>query len=92
MPKQETMFEHKTRDKSIEVLKVYERDYVRQAFENMDEPAQKHLWSSLGVNESYDAADLPPRHDIRLARSPVGRTAGRCTVAKVRANRFEDQN
>jgi hypothetical protein len=29
----------------------------------MDEAAQKYLWSSLGINESYDAVDLPPRHD-----------------------------
>jgi hypothetical protein len=63
MPKQETVFEQKTRDKRIEVLKVYDRNYARQAFENMDEAAQKYLWSSLGINENYDAADLPPVHD-----------------------------
>jgi hypothetical protein len=26
----------------------------------MDEAAQKYLWSSLGITESHDAADLPP--------------------------------
>jgi hypothetical protein len=63
MPKQETVFEQKTTDKRIEVLKVYDRNYARQAFESMDEAAQKYLWSSLGINESYNAADLPPMDD-----------------------------
>ena len=29
----------------------------------MDEAAQKYLWNSLGINENYDAADVPSIDD-----------------------------
>ena len=32
-------------------------------FNNMDEAARKFLWNSLGINENYDAADVPPIDD-----------------------------
>ena len=63
MPKQEVVFEQKTGDRRIEVLKVYDRAYAREAFGNMDEAARKFLWNSLGINENYDAADVPPIDD-----------------------------
>jgi hypothetical protein len=63
MPQQQVFFEQKSGDRRIEVLKVYDRSYAREAFGNMDEAAQKYLWNSLGINENYDAADLPPIHD-----------------------------
>lgn len=46
-------------DGRIEVLKVHDRTYARESFKNMDEVALKFLWNSLGVNENYDAADVP---------------------------------
>lgn len=63
MPKQEMVYEQKTADRRIEVLKVYDRTYAREAFVKMDEAAQAYLWRSLGINESYDAADVPPISD-----------------------------
>ncbi len=63
MPQQEILFEEKTGDGRIEILKVYDRVYAREAFGNMDETAQKFLWNSLGINETYDVADVPPIDD-----------------------------
>ena len=63
MPKQEVFFEQKSGDRRVEVLKTYDRIYAREAFGNMDEAAQIHLWNSLGIDEAYDPADLPPAHD-----------------------------
>lgn len=63
MPQQEVFFEQKTHDRRVEVLKTYDRNYAREAFRNMDEAAQRYLWASLGINETYEAADLPPVHD-----------------------------
>jgi hypothetical protein len=60
MPPQEVFFEQKSGDRRIEVLKVYERSYAREAFGNMDEAARKFLWNALGINDTYDAADVPP--------------------------------
>jgi len=63
MPQQELLFEQKAGERRIEVLKVYDRSYAREAFGNMDELAQKLLWNSLGINETYDAADVPSIDD-----------------------------
>jgi hypothetical protein len=63
MPQQETLFEQETGDGRIEILKVYDRVYAQEAFENMDEASQKFLWNSLGINEKYDVADVPPIDD-----------------------------
>jgi hypothetical protein len=63
MPKQEKFFEQKVGDRRIVVLKTYDRSYAREAFSDMDESAQSYLWNSLGINEAYDATDVPSRHD-----------------------------
>lgn len=34
-------------DRRVEVLKSYDQSYAREAFKNMDEEAQQHLWDSL---------------------------------------------
>lgn len=60
MPRQEVYFEQETGERRVEVLKVYDRSYAREAFANTDEVAQKYLWNSLGINEKHDAEDLPP--------------------------------
>jgi hypothetical protein len=62
MPQQEIVFEQKTGDGRIEILKVYDRVYAREAFGSMDETAQKCLWNSLGINETYDVAELSDAH------------------------------
>src|ERR1035441_1449900 len=63
MPQQEVFFEQQTGDRRIEVLKTYDQNYAREAFGNMDETAQAHLWSSLGIDDAYDPTDVPPQHD-----------------------------
>ena len=63
MPRQEIFFEQTTGERRVEILKIYDRNYAREAFGNMDETAQTYLWSSLGINETHDASDLPPIHD-----------------------------
>lgn len=60
MPQQQVFFEQKTGDRRVEVLKVYDRSYAREAFGKMDEAAQRYLWSSLGIDKTYDTADVPP--------------------------------
>jgi hypothetical protein len=59
MPQQEVYFEQKTDDGAIEVLKTYDRQYAREAFANMDESAQRYLWSSLGIDENHASDDCP---------------------------------
>jgi hypothetical protein len=61
MPHQEKFFEQQTGDRRVEVFKTYDRRYAREAFGNMDEAAQTYLWSSLGISETYDSADVPRR-------------------------------
>jgi hypothetical protein len=63
MPQQEMLFEQVAGDRRVEVLKTYDRSYAREAFGDMDEAAQAFLWNSLGINEAYDAADVPSRED-----------------------------
>jgi|HubBroStandDraft_3_1064219.scaffolds.fasta_scaffold91658_1 hypothetical protein len=60
MPQQGVYFEQKAGERRVEVLKVYDRIYAREAFANMGEAGQKYLWNSLGINEKHDAGDLPP--------------------------------
>jgi hypothetical protein len=42
MPQQEVYFEQKAGERLVEVLKVYDRNYARDAFANMAEGAQKY--------------------------------------------------
>ena len=43
MPKQETSFDQKIEDCTVQMLKIYEQGYAREAFDNMNEQALKHL-------------------------------------------------
>jgi hypothetical protein len=63
MPQQEMFFEQVAGDRRVEVLKTYDRSYAREAFGDMDKTAQAFLWNSLGINETYDAADVPSHED-----------------------------
>ena len=59
MPRQEVFLEKQIGDRHIEVIKTYDCKFARDAFDGMDEPAQAHLWQSLGIDESYDPEELP---------------------------------
>ncbi|MGA7159118.1 MAG: hypothetical protein WBY53_19890 [Acidobacteriaceae bacterium] len=69
MPRQEVFFEQMIGDRRVEILKVYDRQVAREAFDSMDEPAQAFLWNSLRPEETYDSAGLP------TADEPEDRTA-----------------
>ncbi len=68
MPKQETFFEQQTGDRRVEVLKSYDQSYALEAFKNMDEQAQRHLWDALKPEEIYDPL-VCLLSTIRLARA-----------------------
>lgn len=59
MPKQETFFEQKAGDRTVQVLKTYDEGYAKEAFDNMDEQALKHLWNALKPEDIYEPSDLP---------------------------------
>ena len=59
MPQQELFFEQTIGDRRIEVLKVYDQQVAREAFDSMDESAQAFLWNSLNPEEIYDPAGSP---------------------------------
>lgn len=60
MPRQEVFFEQKIGERRIEVLKTYDQNCAREAFDNMDAAARAFLWKSLGIDEAYERADIPP--------------------------------
>jgi hypothetical protein len=59
MPAQELFFEQVIGSRRIEVLKTYDQQFAREAFDNMDEKAQMHLWNSLKPEDIYDPEGLP---------------------------------
>jgi hypothetical protein len=59
MPQQEVFFEQQLGDRRIEVLKVYDQQFAREAFNSMDEAALTTLWNSLEVEKTYDPVGLP---------------------------------
>lgn len=63
MPSQETFFEQQLGDRRIEVLKTYDQNYAREAFQSMDDEAMQRLWTSLKPEEIYDPAGLPALSD-----------------------------
>jgi hypothetical protein len=62
MPQEEVFLERRIGDRRIMILKTYDQSYAREAFGNMGEDAQAHLWKSLPIEESYEAADVPALH------------------------------
>jgi hypothetical protein len=59
MPQQELFFQQEAGGRRIEVLKTYDQQFAREAFDSMDEEAQAHLWNSLKPEQLYDPAGLP---------------------------------
>jgi hypothetical protein len=64
MPQQEVYFEQKTGNRRIVVLKTYDQNYAREAFDNMDEDAQADLRKALGIDDLYEAAEIPDIHSL----------------------------
>ncbi len=63
MPKQETVFEEQTEGGRVEVLKVYDQNYAREAFQNMDADARMFLWNTLNIPQNYEPAEVPSFDD-----------------------------
>ena len=59
MPKQELFFQQEAEGRQIEVLKTYDQQFAREAFDEMKDDAQARLWTSLNPEEIYDPAGLP---------------------------------
>ncbi len=51
MPQQETFFNQQADGKHVMVLKSYDRQFAREAFDHMDVPALKFLQTRLDVGE-----------------------------------------
>jgi len=64
MPGQETFFEQRRGETTIEVLKSYDRSYAREVFAKMDDAALKHLWTALKPEDSYEVEVLPSLDDL----------------------------
>ena len=63
MAQQETFFEQSTSGRLVKVLKTYDQRYAREAFDNMNEAAQTHLWNALAIHSIYDPAEMPDLAD-----------------------------
>jgi hypothetical protein len=63
MPQQETVFEEKSGELWIRVLKTYDHGFAQEAFDGMSETADAHLWESLGIDDLYDPTDIPASGD-----------------------------
>jgi len=59
MPQQELFFERRVGERTIEVIKTYDRTFAREAFDMMEEAAQTQLWQSLDIEQTYDVTDIP---------------------------------
>jgi hypothetical protein len=71
MPAQQTFLDRQTGDRRVQVVKTYDRQYAREAFNSMNETAKTYLWRVLAIAENYETSDLPAmtnqdRDDILL--------------------------
>ena len=59
MPAVTTFLAEHIGDHRIEVVKIYDWQFAREAFRYMDTKARDHLWKSLEIIKKYDPAELP---------------------------------
>jgi hypothetical protein len=69
MPRQETFFDEQSGDLSIRVIKTYDPVVAREAFDQIGEAAESHLWEALGIDNLYNLTEVPAlnsleRHDF----------------------------
>ena len=58
MPQQETYFDQRANGKRVMVLKSYDRQFAREAFDRMNAPALKFLQTRLDIEEREDTEAL----------------------------------
>lgn len=63
MPRQETFFSSTVGDRKIEIVKTYDRNFVRTAFSRMDEAVLDHLANSLNLGSNFNESDIPASTD-----------------------------
>jgi len=59
MPQQEVFFEERVGDRTIMVLKTYDRSYAREVFGKLDDAAMKSLATALEIEKNYEPDDIP---------------------------------
>ena len=64
MPKEETFFEERRGDATIEVLKSYDRNYAHEVLARMGGAALRHLWDALRPEDIYELEALPSLGDV----------------------------
>lgn len=63
MAVQEIFFSQQAGDSKVEVIKIYDRSSAREAFEDMDDAAMRHLWNALKLESNYEIGALPKLGD-----------------------------
>lgn len=63
MPQQATFFDEKIGDLRVVVLKSYDPTYAREAFDQMQPEALRHLRQCLEVDVKYDTSGVPSPED-----------------------------
>jgi hypothetical protein len=59
MPQQETFLSEKINDKTVQVLKTYDRSFAREVFNGVGDEALRSLAVALEINTKYEPADIP---------------------------------
>lgn len=59
MPQQEIFFEKRAGDLLVTILKIYDRSYAREVFNDIDEEAIKYLAASLEIEKNYSPEEVP---------------------------------
>jgi hypothetical protein len=59
MPRQETFLHESADGVTVDVLKIYDRQYAREVFEKLSDEAMDTLAAALEIKETYDPEDIP---------------------------------
>jgi len=59
MPQQETFLSERINDKTVRVLKTYDRSFAREVFNGVGDEALRSLAMALEINAKYEPADIP---------------------------------
>lgn len=59
MPQQETFLEMKVGQRTVSVLKTYDRLFAREQFDQLDLPTLNGLVATLRLDENYESSHIP---------------------------------
>jgi len=63
MPAQEVFLDQHVGNRHIQIVKTYDEQYAREAFDQTGEEALRFLGRFLERDSKYDPADIPSPHD-----------------------------